>query len=298
MAIIDVSGNEYPEITRLIQEVFPGERLQDLKKLGGLTNHNFRTELSCGDYVVRLPGEGTEQMINRSDEHISSNLANDLGIDAELVYFDDTTGIKISKYINNAITLTDVSLATDENLSLAAGIFKKLHGCGRNTKVEFNVFTMIENYENLLRINHGSFYDDYNPTKQKVLNYHKEIAALSIAPVPCHNDPLCENWIRSDSQIYLIDWEYAGMNDGIWDLADVSIEANLTKEKDLYFLKEYLGHEASHSEIRRFLINKIFLDFLWSLWGKLRGLYEDGMEEYARTRYVRAQKNIVVLERM
>jgi thiamine kinase-like enzyme len=294
--------NDFVIINDLVKKVFgPGEKLQErqIQRLGGLTNHNYLIDITGGQFVVRLPGEGTEQMINRVNEHISSRLANELDIDAALFYFDDKTGIKISKYVENALTLSEKTAGADENLSLIAGVFRKLHGCGKNTGVDFNVFNMIENYESLLqKTNKVVFYDDYGVIKEKVLRYNGEMAALKIAPVPCHNDPLCENWIRSGSRIYLIDWEYAGMNDAIWDLADVSIEANLTSEKDSFFLKKYFGHEAADHERRRFLINKVFLDFLWSLWGKLRSLYEDGMEEYALTRYLRAKANIALIERM
>ncbi len=51
---------------------------------------------------------------------------------------------------------------------------------------------------------------------------------LAITKTPCHNDPLCENWLRDPKRIYLVDWEYAGMNDPLWDLADISIEAGYT----------------------------------------------------------------------
>jgi thiamine kinase-like enzyme len=284
-------------IKDLVKKVFAEDyQEQKTRKLGGLTNHNYLISIRSGNFVVRLPGKGTEEMINRSHEHISSNLANELDIDAKLIYFDDKTGIKISRFIEGAVTMTAETLSTDENLILVVETLIKLHTSGKNTGIEFNAMKMIEEYESLLKTNQGKFYEDYNSIKEKVLQYYQEIYRNNFVSVPCHNDPLCENWIKGNDRIYLIDWEYAGMNDAIWDLSDVSIEACLTWEKDRFLLNLYLGHDAGNDEIRRFLINKVFLDFLWSLWGKLRGLYEDDMEEYAHTRYVRAKKNIVILE--
>ena len=115
----------------------------------------------------------------------------------------------------------------------------------------------------------------------------------SVKKVPCHNDPLCENWIYGDNQLYLIDWEYAGMNDGMWDLADVSIEADYNDEHDEILLKEYLGKEPSLIERQRFIANKLYLDYLWTLWGKTRVPYDgDEMEEYALNRYIRLKSNL------
>ncbi len=83
------------------------------------------------------------------------------------------------------------------------------------------------------------------------------------------------------------------MNDGMWDLADVSIEANYNDEQDEILLKEYLGKEPSLTERQRFIANKLYLDYLWTLWGKTRVPYDgDEMEEYALNRYIRLKSNL------
>ncbi len=70
-----------------------------IERLGGLTNHTYKTTLPGGkEVVVRIPGEGTEEMIVRGDEKVSTQLANDLGIDAALLYFG-ADGAKVSEYI-------------------------------------------------------------------------------------------------------------------------------------------------------------------------------------------------------
>ncbi|MDR0910540.1 MAG: phosphotransferase family protein [Spirochaetaceae bacterium] len=270
-----------------------------IEKLGGLTNQNYLVKIKEGRYVFRFPGEGTENMINRHNEKTHELLANKIGITVPLLFFDDNAGIKVTAYIDDTQTMNENSMKDRDNLSLAAKVLKTLHDCGEDTKIAFNVFDMIEDYEKLLKTSDEIvFYDDYSEIKAKVLAYRSEIENAHIKPVPCHNDPLCENWLRSGNHMYLIDWEYAGMNDGIWDLADVSIEAGLPASSDEYFLHEYFGRNATEAELRRFHINKVFLDFLWSLWGKLRAMYhEEGMEEYALNRYIRAKKNISIIER-
>lgn len=114
--------------------------------------------------------------------------------------------------------------------------------------------------------------------------------------VPFHNDPLCENWVRGDSRMYLVDWEYAGMNDPMWDLADISIEADYDNSMDKDFLMAYFGRQATGKECRRFSANKIYLDFLWCLWGKTRVPFDgETMVRYADERYERLKRNLELL---
>ena len=120
-------------------------------------------------------------------------------------------------------------------------------------------------------------------------------SVCDIQNVPCHNDPLCENWVLSadDDRLYLIDWEYAGMNDGIWDLADVSIEGVFTPENDELLLTEYLGSKPDQNEYKHFLANKIYVDYLWTLWAKTRVPYDgQPMEDWAVERYARLKDNL------
>ena len=137
-------------------------------------------------------------------------------------------------------------------------------------------------------------YEDYTEIKEKVINIKNEIdSTYEIKKVPCHNDPLCENWILGDGKMFLIDWEYAGMNDGMWDIADVSIEANFSKKEDIELLTHYLGFHPTTKEIKHFIANKIYVDYLWTLWAKTRVPYDgESMEIWATERYNRL-KNFI-----
>lgn len=139
-------------------------------------------------------------------------------------------------------------------------------------------------------------YADYQEIKSKVIGIKAEVDKIcDIRKVPCHNDPLCENWVTKGKggRMYLIDWEYAGMNDGMWDLADVSIEAGYDRELDEKLLVEYLGRKTKDSDWRHFLASKIYVDYLWTLWAKTRVPYDgQAMEDWAIERYERLKKNI------
>lgn len=290
----EIVKEDLKKVINLLQKVMGVEKYQKIERMGGLTNHTYHVTMDGGEeYVVRIPGEGTEEMIVRSDEKTSTKLACDLGIDAELVYFSDD-GSKITKYISNAVTMSAEMLHKEEYIEQMAQIFRKLHTCGVDTGVPFEVFDMAADYEKIIFNKKVSMYDDYQEMKAEVMKIKADIdTADKIFKVPCHNDALCENWVEGDGHLYLIDWEYAGMNDGMWDLADVSIEAGYDEAHDLLFLTKYLGHEPGAFERKHFLANKIYVDYLWTLWAKARVPYDgQPMEDWAAERYARLKENI------
>ncbi len=279
-------------IKKLTGKYFTDQEIREIRRLGGLTNHTYCVALTSGRYVFRLPGEGTEKMIDRQDEKVSTELACRLKIDAPLIMFDEKTGIKIAEYIEDSETMSPETLRSPENIKKAAELLKKLHSCGEDTEVSFDVFGMAEEYEMLIRSYQVALFEDYKDIKEKVSVIREKMQG-HCPMVPCHNDPLCENWIRTKDRMYLIDWEYAGMNEGMWDVADVAIEAHMDEKAADFLLDTYLGHKADRDEKMNFIANEIYLDFLWSLWGKTRVPFDkEMMEEYAKERYVRLKENI------
>ena len=227
-------------------------------------------------------------MIVRSDEMVSTKLACDLGVDAEMLYFG-SDGSKVTKYIANAVTMSSETLKDPLRIKQMADIYKKMHSCGVDTGVPFEVFEMAESYEKIIYDNNVPMFDDYSEIKKIVMAIKAEIdSSIDAKKVPCHNDPLCENWVVGDGRMYLIDWEYAGMNDGMWDVADVSIEASFGKEEDDLLLKEYLDREPEAIDRKHFLASKIYVDYLWTLWAKTRVPFDgQPMEDWAVERYTR-----------
>ncbi len=285
----EVLKEDIPKIKQLLFMVFCKDDFKDIFRMGGLTNHTYKITMTDNkEYVVRIPGEGTEEMIVRSDEKISTKLACRLGIDAETLYFGDD-GSKVTKYIPNAITMSSELLHQEKHIQQVAEIFKKLHSCGIDTGVPFEVFEMAAGYEKIIFYNKVTMFDDYSEKKKEVMQIKNEIdSATVIKKVPCHNDPLCENWVKGNGKMYLIDWEYAGMNDGMWDVADISIEASFDNECDEKLLTAYLGHMPEIIDKKKFLAYKIYVDYLWTLWAKARVPYDgQPMEDWAKERYIR-----------
>ncbi len=290
----EIIEKDLSEIKRLLNDVLGVDCYKNVERMGGLTNHTYHVTLEDGrEYVVRIPGEGTEELIVRSDEKVSTALACDLGIDAKMLYFGDD-GSKVTEYIPNAITMNSELLHQPEHIKQVAEVYKVIHSCGVDTGVPFEVFDMAAGYEKIISDMNVPMFDDYAESKARVMEIKKEIDTLvNPKSVPCHNDPLCENWVEGNGKMYLIDWEYAGMNDGMWDVADVSIEAGFGDEQDKLLLTEYLGRTPTLTDMKHFLANKIYVDYLWTLWAKARVPYDgQPMEDWAVERYARLKDNL------
>lgn len=267
-----------------------------ISRMGGLTNRTYRVEFADGKlYVVRIPGEGTEEMIVRGDERVSTELACSLDIDARLLYFGED-GSKVTEFIPEAVTMSGDTFHDAHRIAQAAKIMRTLHDCGKDTGVPFEVFDMAKSYERIIYDNNVPMFADYDEVKATVMEIKATVdATCEIAKVPCHNDVLCENWIVSgkDDRMYLVDWEYAGMNDAFWDVADLSIEAVFDREYDEILLSAYLGRTPSDADRRHFLASKLYVDYLWTLWAKTRVPFDgQPMEDWAAERYARLKDNI------
>ncbi len=285
----EIIKEDIPKVQALLKQVLGTDAYADLTRMGGLTNHTYKVTMEDGaEYVARIPGEGTEELIVRKDEMASTKLACDLGVDAEMLYFGED-GSKITRYIKNAVTMSADTIKDPLRIRQVADIFRKMHSCGVDTGVPFEVFDMAAGYEKIINDNNVPMYDDYAAMKAEVMRIKAEVdASCEIKKVPCHNDALCENWVVGDDRMYLIDWEYAGMNDGMWDVADVSIEACFDAESDRLLLSAYLDREPTVADEKHFLASKIYVDFLWTLWAKTRVPYDgQPMEDWALERYTR-----------
>ena len=244
-------NSKYDYVRDIASEVFQVDRdkIKEVSVAGGLTNNNYKVNVDGDYYIVRVPGVGTEKMISRKYEMINSKLASEQGINVDIAYFNEESGIKISKFIEDAETLTNRSSKKQENMKLVSQIIKQLHESSIVFENEFNVFEEIELYEDIINQLNGKFFDDYIIVKEKVMNLKALIKEYGARYVPSHNDTLPDNFVKdTNGRLYLIDWEYSGINEEMWDLAAHTLEAEFSEEEEREFLRYYFGREATREE--------------------------------------------------
>ncbi|MDG4657599.1 phosphotransferase [Ectobacillus antri] len=267
-----------------------------IEPFGGMTNKNYKVTLRNKEYVLRIPGNCTENMINRYEEKFNARIASDLGIDTPIFYFNEHTGVKVAEMIPDAETLNAKSAKRQEHMHLTAELLRTLHTSQAVMKNRFDVFEKIEEYELLLKQANGENFSDYKETRAAVMRMKDIYEALDVTLTPCHNDTLPENFVKSGSgRMYLIDWEYSGMNDPMWDVAAHSLECNFSPEEEELFLQLYFGQPAEEKIKTRILLNKIFQDFLWSIWTQIKEAQGDDFGTYGIDRYNRAKANLTQL---
>ena len=262
-------------------------------RLAGLTNINHLVEHDGQRFVVRIPGAGTGEYIDRRAEAVAAQIAANAGVNAEVVFFDPSDGLMVTRFVDGAMTMDAPRFASDPGAVARAGVaFRRLHTSGQRFAVDFGLFTMIDDYKRLLAAKNATLPDGYEDVQRSAEAARRTLAAHPVTLVPCHCDPLCENFLDTGTRIYIIDYEYAGNNDPMWDLGDLSVEGSFTSEQDDALLTAYFEGAVPAVERARMVIHKAMCDLLWTLWGVIQhvnGNPADDFWSYAIGRFQRCQ---------
>ena len=259
--------------------------------IGGMTNNNYKAKVKEKEYVIRIPGAGTNEMIDRKSEAINSSLVAKAGIDAEILYYDVNTGTKVSAMIEGAETINPAMAKMQVNMKKITDILRRLHNSNLEMKNEFNVFQYIKEYESLLNKLNGKYYDGYSEVREKVMSLETILKNNGAYLTPCHCDTVPENFIKDkNGKMYLIDWEYSGLNDPMWDLAAHSIECEFSQEDEELMLKMYFEGKEDKNSKKRLEIYKICQDLLWSIWTRIKEEQGEEFGTYGLDRFNRCKK--------
>jgi len=240
-------------------------------RLGGLTNLVFRVEADHGTYVLRLPGKVTEEYIDREVELHNAKVAAEAGVSAELIFARAEAGLMLTRCIENIVTMTPDEFATRAGAAGRAGdALRRLHGCGQAFESRFDLFSMIDEYLAILKAKNSELPPGYADVVAAAQPARQALAAHPAPLTPCHCDPLCENFLDDGQRMWIVDWEYSGMNDPLWDLGDLSVEAGLTRAQDMEMMRAYFGGEPTEAQMGRMTVYKAMCDLLWTLWGLIQ----------------------------
>ena len=261
-------------------------------RLGGLTNLVYRIETADKKLIVRIPGEGTNAYIDRKVELHNARVAANAGISAPILWADDN-GTMISRYLEGTTTMTPAEFKSRKGSPARAGTaLATLHAFPEPFHFHFELFAMIDEYLAILATKDITLPDGYTDIV-KAADPVKQALAADPAPLaPCHCDPLCENFLDDGEKMWIVDWEYSGMNDPMWDLGDLSVEAEFTDAQDMEMLRAYFGTEPTAAQIGRMVIYKAMCDLLWTLWGLIQHADGNPAEDfwaYAITRFERCK---------
>ncbi len=231
---------------------------------GGITNRNLLLTVDGERYVLRLAGKNTELLgIDRHVELAAHRHAHELGVAPEVVGFLEPEGYLVTRFVD-AEPVPDLTAAGV--LEAVGSILRTVHG-GPPLGARFDCFTIPQAYA-ATAVGHGGTLPPPCARALEVLDSIR--AALPASPlVPAHNDLLNANFLGSpDGRLWLIDWEYAGMNDRWFDLGNLAVNNELLGEAGDALLAAYFDDGAVTAERRAMLdIFRVVSDVRESLWG-------------------------------
>jgi thiamine kinase-like enzyme len=283
-----------------LQEIFPEEdvvRHAVIERIGGMTNTNFKVTLNNREYVLRLPGIGSQGMVVRRFEEQNSLYGCKLGISPNISYFNEETGIKLTDYIHHAETLNPTTIQQTDNMRQVARIFQTLHRSHICFSNDFNVFHELLKYEELMVKADGQMYQGYGDIRDKIFAMEERLNRIGIEMVACHNDAVPENFIKDENgKLFIIDWEYAGMNDPCWEIAALFLESNFTEDNQYCFLNFYYDSKIPQTAHEKIMIYAFLQDMLWAIWTVVKEAKGDDFGTYGIDRFKRGLKTLQKIE--
>jgi thiamine kinase-like enzyme len=250
-----------------------------ITRLPGLTNRVYRVDLAEGRFALRIPGHGTAAIIDRRTEEANARAAAAAGVAPEVVHFG-ADGVMLTRFVDGE-PLTPARFAEEPRALDRVGIaLRRLHDSGIEFAGRFEAFATINRYRNVLA-EHGA-----SPTvrQREILAEADAIrtafAASPVAPKPCHCDPTGRNLLDTGDKVWLVDWEYSGMNDPAWDLAYCAVQASLSREAEATLLSAYFGRAPNEAEAARVKVMKAPVELMSALWALIQDTHGNRVADF------------------
>ncbi len=247
----------------IVERIWPRRPAEVEPLAGGITNHNFKVALDGETYVLRIGGKDTELLgIDREAEYRASLAAAEVGVGPEVVSFLEPEGYLVTRFIEGR-PIPPEEMRAPGTIRRAAEALRLIHG-GPTIPSRFDSFRVVEAYR-VTAIAHGvRIPPAYHRAEEIASRIERARGAQPLKP--CHNDLLNANFIDDGERIRIVDWEYAGMGDPFFDLANFSINHEFGEEEDRELLAAYFG-EAREADLSALALMRFMSDFREAMWG-------------------------------
>ena len=275
----------------LVSEVFkiPESEIHDIRCLkSGMTNKSFLFQVDGRHYICRIPGPGTELLINRQEEADVYKAIAPLNLSEHIIYMNGRTGYKISEYYEGARNSRADSW---EDVAACMQQLHRLHASDITVEHDFDIRERISFYERLCTSHGGTLFEDYDMVRGWMDELMDHLDALNRPKSLAHVDSVADNFLfLPDGSVRLIDWEYAGMCDHLIDVSMCAIYSYYNDEDVEHLMQIYFGREATKEE-RVVVYSYIALGgFLWSLWAIYKSAVGEPFGEYTLIMYRYAKR--------
>ena len=248
-----------------VERLWPGRRQAVVPLDGGITNRNYKVTVDGSAYVLRMGGVRTELLgIDRAVEHAASLRAEEIGIGPAVIAFVQSEGWLVTRFIEGRRIPPD-EMREPKELGRVAAALRKIHSApaipGR-----FDAHAVVDDYRAKAESFGASIPAEFAAARQVSQQIRSARGPQPL--VPCHNDLLNANFL-DDGEVRIVDWEYAGMGDRFFDLANLSVNHEFSVADDRRLLSEYFG-AAEERDLASLRLMRFMSDFREAMWGVLQ----------------------------
>jgi thiamine kinase-like enzyme len=231
---------------------------------GGITNRNFLVEVDGARFVVRVPGANTHLLeIDRGVEREANTRAAGLGIAPEVVAFVEPEGALVTRFVD-AEPLRRDAMTEPATLARIAALIRSFHESGPLAR-EFDAFSVPSRHLAAAAGHDVAVPDAYERVPSLAQRIARAFSASAEPRCACHNDLLDANFLRGHDRLWLLDWEYSGMNDRYFDLANLAVNNGFAPEDELALVETYFGR-VTERRVARLRLMKILSDAREATW--------------------------------
>jgi thiamine kinase-like enzyme len=253
------------DIAAAVERLWPDRGARVIPLSGGITNHNFKVEVHGQAFVLRMGGAKTSMLgIDRQAEHQASLRAAEVGVGPEVAGFFEDEGWLVTRFIDGR-PISPEEMRRPQTIRRVAAALRRFHDAAP-IPGRFDAHAVVELYHDEALEQGVEIPDAYAPAH--AMSSRIQHARRPQPQVPCHNDLLNAN-VLDDGEIRIVDWEYAGMGDRFFDLANFSVNHEFGADEDQVLLTAYFG-EAGVEGLRSLAMMKFMSDFREAMWGVLQ----------------------------
>lgn len=262
----------------------------ELVRMEGMSNATYRVTVGGRGFVVRVPTPGDDPVIDRANEVHNGRVAAAFGLAPRVVSAEPAHEVLITDFVDGA-TLTARAAHDRSTLRRVGRLLRRVHDLEpRSFRGRCAPFVAIDRYRADLADTDVALgpYDDLIARAQPIRD---ALTATSTGLAPCHHDPWPTNMVDTGDRLLLVDWEYSGVGDPVWDLTHFAVEADLDDDGTQLLLASWFQGTPPPSVGARAALWRPVAHLRWSLWAtvvRVRGSRVARLEGYADRRRRRA----------
>ena len=219
---------------------------------GGVSHYTYLIHVQGKKYTYRKIGEGGNLFVDRKTEFQTIKRIEPIGINSNVLFFDIESGSKIQEYVEGTVL---TNLDYKDHLNAVVDVLKTLHQQSFEDANDYGLINRLSLYE--------SYTNQRTVTYQELKKFWLDLYASTYEHKPkvyCHNDAQRSNIVIGKNQLYLLDWEYAGLNEFYYDIASFG---NVDFNDALVLLDAYLGRKATPEEQNHVRFYRMFQTLQW-----------------------------------